>query len=140
MTQVELPPTERDAFHHTVWKIARLIPPGKVCSYGQIAGYIPCPPMVTPGDYAAFRSRWVGQAMSACPPDVPWQRVINAQGKISYRPGGGEQRRRLEGEGVQFDAKERVDFKRFGWSGPDPEWLRANGLVAPDAPQQLSLI
>jgi methylated-DNA-protein-cysteine methyltransferase-like protein len=139
MNQVDLPPTERDAFYQTVWKIARLIPAGEVCSYGQIAGYIPCPAGVTPGDYAAFRSRWVGQAMSACPPDVPWQRVINAQGKISYRAGSGEQKRRLEAEGVEFDAKERVDFARYGWEGPDAEWLRANDLIAPDAPVQGSL-
>jgi methylated-DNA-protein-cysteine methyltransferase-like protein len=53
--------------------------------------------------------------MAACPPDVPWQRVINAQGKISPRPGAQEQRRLLEQEGVIFDAKDRVDLERYGW-------------------------
>jgi methylated-DNA-protein-cysteine methyltransferase-like protein len=57
--------------------------------------------------------------MAACPDDVPWQRVINSQGKISPRTGGAEkQRLLLEQEGVEFDAKDRVDFKKYGWKGP----------------------
>jgi methylated-DNA-protein-cysteine methyltransferase-like protein len=57
--------------------------------------------------------------MAQCPDDVPWWRVINAQGKISERPGAAEQRQRLEAEGVIFDEKDRIDLKRFGWQGPD---------------------
>jgi methylated-DNA-protein-cysteine methyltransferase-like protein len=55
--------------------------------------------------------------MANAPDDVPWQRVINSQGKISLRPGLGAptQRLLLEQEGVEFDAKDRVDLKRFGW-------------------------
>ena len=37
--------------------------------------------------YIALSPRWVGSATASCPDDVPWQRVINAQGKISGRPG-----------------------------------------------------
>jgi len=60
--------------------------------------------------------------MAACPDDVPWQRVINSQGKISPRPGGAEkQRQLLEQEGVEFDAKDRVDLKKYGWNGLDEE-------------------
>lgn len=140
MAQVELPLDVKDAFYETVWKIVRQVPAGKVTSYGQIAGYIPCPDGVTPEDYAAYRSRWVGNAMSACPKDVPWQRVINSQGKISLRSAAQTQRRLLEGEGVAFDARERVDMQRFGWEGPDSAWLRENGLIAPDAPRQMSLL
>jgi methylated-DNA-protein-cysteine methyltransferase-like protein len=70
-------------------------------------------------DYRAFGARWVGGAMAACPEGVPWQRVINAQGKISLR-GGSETRQRelLESEGVIFDSRDRVDLQRFGWTGP----------------------
>jgi methylated-DNA-protein-cysteine methyltransferase-like protein len=53
---------------------------------------------------------------------VPWQRVINAKGQISIHGdgvGNAMQRIILEEEGVVFDAKDRVDFARFGWSGPD---------------------
>ena len=57
--------------------------------------------------------------MAACPDDVPWQRVINAQGKVSPRRAGGEvlQRHLLEAEGVVFDERERVDLKKYGWTG-----------------------
>ena len=65
-------------------------------------------------------ARIVGFAMAALPVghDAPWQRVINSQGKVSPRRNGeGEltQRRRLEAEGVLFDARGRVDLDRYGW-------------------------
>jgi methylated-DNA-protein-cysteine methyltransferase related protein len=55
--------------------------------------------------------------MAACPVDVPWQRVINAQGKISARPGAKRQRQLLEAEGIVF-VKDRVDLKVYQWHGP----------------------
>jgi methylated-DNA-protein-cysteine methyltransferase-like protein len=64
--------------------------------------------------------------------DVPWQRVINRQGKVSPRAGGSGgalQRQILEAEGVHFDEKKGcVDFEKAGWLGPDWEWLEANGF------------
>ncbi len=140
MFGLELPPDVRDPFFETVWKIVRQIPAGKVSTYGQVAGFIPCPAGVTPQDFAANRARWVGNAMAASPQGVPWQRVINAQGKISIRKGAETQRALLEAEGVVFDARERVDLARFGWEGPSSEWLRENGLIAPDEPKQMSLL
>jgi methylated-DNA-protein-cysteine methyltransferase-like protein len=140
MFGLELPLTARDSFFQTIWKIVRQIPPGKVSTYGQIASYIPTPQGILPDDYLANRARWAGYAMAASPGDVPWQRVINSQGKISSRQGAQEQRKLLEGEGIVFDTRERIDLTRFGWPGPSPEWLRENGLVAPDEPQQLSLL
>lgn len=129
-----IPAPARDPFNALVWEIARQIPPGRVASYGQIAALIPCPAGVDPGQYASYRARWAGQAMAACPADVPWQRVINAQGKISLRRGEGVplQRTLLEGEGVTFDARERVDFKRYGWEGPARAWLVERGLITPE--------
>jgi methylated-DNA-protein-cysteine methyltransferase-like protein len=96
----------------------RKIPHGKVASYGQIALMLPPPPSVDFDSYKAFGPRWVGGAMAACPDDVPWQRVINSQGKISERPGAERQRQLLEEEGVQF-VKDKVDFKKYGWQGLD---------------------
>jgi methylated-DNA-protein-cysteine methyltransferase-like protein len=77
---------------------------------------------VEANEYRAVGARWVGAAMAACPDDVPWQRVINAQGKVSVRRGGGEQLQRhlLEEEGVAFDDRDRVDLKQYGWSGKPP--------------------
>jgi hypothetical protein len=69
--------------------------------------------------------------MANCPGDVPWQRVINSQGKISLRPGGNQQRLLLEGEGVEFDEHDRVDLKRFRWEGPPDDWLKARNLWLP---------
>ncbi len=127
-------PPDPQRFNALVWEIARQIPSGKVFTYGQIAGLIPPPEGFSPEEFNLYRARWVGAAMAQCPQDVPWQRVINAQGKISARPGAGQalQRERLEGEGVVFDAKDRVDLLRYGWEGPSAEWLRAHGLLPHD--------
>jgi methylated-DNA-protein-cysteine methyltransferase-like protein len=92
-------------------------------TYGQIALKIPRPSGVDADQYRRTGAIWVGQAMANSPDDVPWQRVINSQGKISPRPGLGPnvQRSLLEQEGVQFDARERVDLKRFGWNEDEAE-------------------
>ncbi len=131
MTERFVSPPNMHAFNNLVWEIVRQIPPGKVAAYGQIAALIPPPNGMDPKSYLAFGARWVGGAMAACPSDVPWQRVINAQGKVSPRPGAEHQRQLLESEGVMFDDRERVDWKRFRWDGPDEAWCKARGLVPP---------
>jgi methylated-DNA-protein-cysteine methyltransferase-like protein len=110
-------PPDQKAYYEQVWNLVRQIPVGKVASYGQIAMMIPAPMGVDFDSYKAFSPRWVGGAMAACPDDVPWQRVINSQGKISERPGAERQRELLEEEGVEF-VKDKVDFKKYGWKGP----------------------
>jgi methylated-DNA-protein-cysteine methyltransferase-like protein len=119
------------AFNSRVWEIVRKIPPGRVTSYGQIAAMIPPSQGMDPKSYDAFAARWVGGAMAACPVDVPWQRVINSQGKLSLRGGAELQRQLLEEEGIVFNDRGRVDFKRFGWQGPTEGWLKMNGLYPP---------
>jgi methylated-DNA-protein-cysteine methyltransferase-like protein len=130
-------PPDPQAYDAQVYLIARAIPHGRVATYGQIARLIP-PPLGVPADtYFKLSPRWVGAAMAHCPDDVPWQRVINSQGKISPRPGFGVvvQRKLLEDEGVTFDDRDRVDLQALGWQ-PDPAWLRAHGLIAPDPPSE----
>ncbi len=105
-----------------IYRVVRQVPRGQVATYGQIALIVGAP---TP--------RIVGFAMSALPDGskVPWQRVINSQGQISARKDGGpdwRQRRRLEAEGVRFDARDRVDFARVAWHGPSLQWLARNGF------------
>lgn len=110
-------PPDPKAFAERVYALVREIPRGRVATYGQIALLL-LPPAGVDGDqYRRSGAIWVGGAMANAPDDVPWQRVINSQGKISPRPGLGPaaQRNLLEQEGVVFDAKDRVDLKRFGW-------------------------
>jgi len=119
--QIQLPYLQRMQFNQQVWEIARRIPPGRVFTYGEIAQLLSLPEGIPFDQFMAFRARWVGAAMAACPADVPWQRVINAQGKISPHGAGygsSMQRSLLEAEGVEFDAQGRLDFNRFGWIGP----------------------
>jgi methylated-DNA-protein-cysteine methyltransferase-like protein len=135
MPEPVLSTQQRQQFNALVWAIAREIPSGAVASYGQLAAFLPTPTGIDPGEYAAYRARWAGAAMRECPPDVPWQRVLNAQGKISLPAGSRaalDQRRLLEAEGVVFDERERIDLARFGWSGPPRQWLLDHGLLAPD--------
>jgi len=53
---------------------------------------------------------------------VPWHRVVNAQGAVSTRSSGDgadDQRELLEAEGVEFNARGRVDLARYRWSFPE---------------------
>lgn len=94
-----------------IWQVLAAIPKGKVATYGQIAklcGY--------PG-YA----RYVGHTLKQLPQGtaLPWHRVINAQGLISFPVGSDAyqiQRGRLEQEGVVFEG-EKIRLKRYQWDG-----------------------
>jgi len=118
-----LSPTQQAEFRNKVWDIVRQVPEGRVITYGNIAALIPPPKGMDAKDYTAWSARWVGGAMAACPEDVPWQRVINSQGKISLRPESSalQQRQLLEAENVEFDSRDRVDLKIYGWAGPSKE-------------------
>lgn len=118
MTNKFVTPPNHAEFNLQVWALVRQIPPGKVATYGQIASWLPSPAGMDVKSYLAFGPRWVGGAMAACPQGAPWQRVINAQGKISLRGGQDIQRELLEAEGVIFDEHSRVDLKTYGWKGP----------------------
>lgn len=69
--------------HQQIWQTVQLIPKGKVACYGQIADLSGLP----------GRARLVGKALGFIPDngwnnaEVPWYRVINSQGKISFAVG-----------------------------------------------------
>lgn len=92
-----------------IWQVVAAIPIGKVMTYGQIAkqcGY--------PG-YA----RYVGSSLKKLPEDssLPWHRVINAHGQISFPPDSEayqQQKSLLQQEGVQFQGK-RIRLSVYGW-------------------------
>jgi methylated-DNA-protein-cysteine methyltransferase-like protein len=119
----------RDApTYERIYAVVRQIPSGQVATYGQVGAIV-----------GGCTARMVGYAMAALPyhTDVPWQRVINRQGKISPRSAGDgtlRQRQLLEAEGVEFDQLERVDFAQVGWPGPDWDWLEQNGFNPAPAP------
>ena len=118
MTAHFVSPPEPAVYNATVWEIVRQIPAGRVSTYGQIAAMIPPPGSMNVRDYGAFGARWVGGAMAACPEGVPWQRVINAKGKISphgFGYGSAMQRQLLEEEGVIFNETAQIDLEKFGY-------------------------
>ena len=101
----------KSPLYKKIHEIFRLIPRGKVATYGQIAEIV-----------GGCTARIVGYAASAIPFDseIPWQRVINYKGKISSRSGGsGEllQQELLEGEGIQFDQSGKTNLKYYRWNG-----------------------
>ena len=113
-------PPNQQAFYEQVWSLVRQAPRSKVVTYGQVAQLLPPPAEIDIQTYEALSPRWVGSAMAACPDHVPWQRVINAQGKISDWPGAQRQRQLLEEEGIVF-VKDKVDLKVYQWRGPGRE-------------------
>ena len=119
-------PANRTAYFESVWELVRQIPMGKVSTYGRLAAFLLPPAGMNLRVYEVRGARMVGGAMAACPADVPWQRVINSQGKVSQRKGegGDKQRMILEAEGIIFDDRERVDLSVFSWEGPSPEWFQ----------------
>ena len=98
-----------DNFKTQVWQIVAAIPEGKVATYGQVAKMAGQPNM----------ARAVGRTMAKLPKGtkLPWHRVINAAGKISFpeqSEGYKEQRRRLEAEGVVF-LNGKIKLSQYGW-------------------------
>ena len=129
-------PPNAPAFFALVWDITRQIPPGKVSSYGQIASMIAPDAGLDAAQLRRLGPRWVGTAMRKTPRGlaIPWHRVINSQGGISFpagSPQAQEQRQRLEQEGLIFDAHGKVDLKRYAWAGPDESFLLSRNLLPP---------
>jgi methylated-DNA-protein-cysteine methyltransferase-like protein len=107
-------------FYQQVYDLVVQIPRGRVMTYGQIAVILRTP----------HAARAVGYALHQTPPgsDIPWQRVINSQGKISPRGAGDKlhepslQQMLLEEEGIQFDSQGRIDLDRYLWEPEDVIW------------------
>lgn len=97
---------DEGSYRQKVYEIVRAIPRGKVMTYGQIAFSLG----------QGYTARTIGYVMRNSNDDVPWQRVINSQGKCStgrlllpYNI----QQQMLEDEGVVFDEKGRCDLEVF---------------------------
>jgi len=92
-----------------IYRVVRRIPRGRVLSYGDVA-------RLCRGDVSA---RTVGWAMSVCPPDVPWHRVVNYQGRLTIgrRSLALQQIQRdlLLAEGVTFTVDDEVNMENHRW-------------------------
>lgn len=97
-------------FYVQVYRVVAQIPFGHLATYGQIAALAGRP----------GAARQVGYALHALPVghDLPWHRVLNAQGKISMRDSHAAEKQRilLEGEGVLPTRSGRFDLKIYLWS------------------------
>ena len=104
-----MPKSDKD-FFSTVYQVVRLIPKGRVTSYGAIAAYLG----------AKSGARMVGWAMNAAHTDstVPAHRVVNAQGLLTGKahfetPTAMQEH--LEAEGIEVKDNKVVKFKDLFW-------------------------
>ena len=110
-TRERRPARDRGHPEREIYAVVRAIPRGRVATYGQI------------GELAGIPAghRVVARAMRTCPSRLPWQRVVGkkdarrAQINLQDAEHASEQRRRLESEGVAFDAGGYIALRRFGW-------------------------
>lgn len=100
------------SIYDAIYDLVAQIPTGKVATYGQIARLLNRPK----------HARQIGYALFQVAPDseIPWHRVVNAQGKISATParlGSDElQKVLLEAEFIEFEG-DRINLKRYQWNG-----------------------
>lgn len=116
------------SFPRQVIALVRLVPPGRLVTYGQIASALSRP----------RAARIVGGVMSSLRPehaDVPWHRVVNRAGGISPRSDPFsdrdpvvEQAERLLREGLEPGAEGTYDLSRHGMSGQEVARLAARAL------------
>lgn len=96
-------------FTHRVIHCIRLIPQGRVATYGQIA--------TLAGNRRSARQ--VARILHTCSSKhaLPWHRVIGGQGRITLPQGQGyeEQKKLLVREGIIFDTQDMVDLEKFLW-------------------------
>ena len=99
------------SFYEQVYQVVRLIPFGRVTSYGAIASYLG-----TKGS-----ARMVGYAMNAAHtafPPVPAQRVVNRNGLLTGKFHFGTEdlmQQLLENEGIEVEKDKIKDFKKIYW-------------------------
>jgi methylated-DNA-protein-cysteine methyltransferase related protein len=100
-----------DSFFEKVYEVARLVPYGRVTTYGAIAAYLG----------SRMSARMVGWAMNKChvhPFPVPAHRVVNRQGILTgkHHFGGHDiMQQLLEEEGIEVVKDRVVNFKELFW-------------------------
>lgn len=107
-------------FYTQVYRLVQRIPAGQVSSYGRIAQMLGRPRAARAVGYAlsALKDAHSGDPFTSA--TVPWQRVVNSQGRISIHHRevtAHKQAAILRTEGVEVDENLRIDLERFLWSG-----------------------
>jgi methylated-DNA-protein-cysteine methyltransferase-like protein len=105
-------------FYDQVYAVVRRIPRGRVTSYGRIARMLGRPRAARAVGYAlnALKDRRADDDFE----EVPWQRVINSQGRISIvnrEHGANRQAELLREEGVAVSQKLKVNLDVYLWKG-----------------------
>jgi methylated-DNA-protein-cysteine methyltransferase related protein len=123
----------RPSKYQQIYDVVRKIPAGKVLTYGQVAELA--------GLYG--KARLVGYALFKVniESDIPWQRVVNAKGEVSYSQArcGGDylQKTLLEQEGIEFKQEHQIDLKKHRWQPPLD--LMDDNIVNVDLNQELHI-
>ncbi len=97
-----------EVFKSQVWEISKLIPEGRVSTYGSIAKAVGFP----------NHSRHVGKAMGGCLEDVPAHRVCNSSGCITASCLE-EFTAKLKREGIELKGNKIQNFKTLFWNPLD---------------------
>ena len=98
------------SFFTQIYAVVAAIPHGKVASYGQIARMLGRP----------RSAREVGWAMSNCPEELPWQRVVKVDGSITGGVHAQIRKARLIEEDVTFLSDGKVDMTAHQWNCETP--------------------
>lgn len=98
---------DKEQFIRDIYAITKLIPEGRVTSYGAIATVLE----------QKRRVRMVGWAMNQCPEDIPAHRVLNRNGVLTGRAAFGENKmvELLRAEGIEVANNKVVNFKNLFW-------------------------
>ncbi len=106
-----MPKGNNDGFFNLVFEVVKLIPKGRVTSYGAIANYLG----------SAKSSRMVGWAMNSThnlPDKIPAHRVVNRNGLLTGKVHFSHidmMQKLLEAEGLTIENDQIKDFKSFFW-------------------------
>lgn len=99
------------SFFQSVYEVVRLIPPGRVCTYGHIAEFL--------GSRSS--SRMVGWALNASiisNEPIPAHRVVNRKGFLTGKHHFGTpeiMQKMLESEGIKIENDQIMNFERHLW-------------------------
>jgi len=110
----------KEHYFQMVYDVVRLIPPGRICTYGLIADFL-----------GLGSARMVGWALNKCisyGTDIPAHRVVNRKGELSGRnhfPGSEMMQQLLENEGIVVEMDKVRDFDKLLWK---PQESQNTGL------------